>query len=786
MDEREELIMLRRLAELEAKASGGTSGSLVEGGNINLNTRPKVKNGDQYSTVRSMSIGTDRGEVLIPTVSDDGRLLSNDDAIKEYKRTGRHLGIFRDSDSATAYAKQLHLDQEKQYGEQPQGPSTGESFARGVKDPGAGLLQLLGKGAEGAQRVQEKIFSLGGLLDNPVSRLYGKAAGVSGDINREFNTSLQRDEEDYQQRRQAAEPQTLSGLINGTRPEPGTDWARIGGNVVSPVSWYLPMKAAPIAAGAPASVIAQQAGKAGGIAGSLAPIYEPTDNYAGQKAGQVATGAVVGAVTGPVLNSIANKVSEITGRLTGTRNVDPVALENEIRILLARDGIDVAQLPAGILKSSAKQAADALKRGEKLDPAAIARQIEFERIGVQPTLGQITRDPTQYTRERNLRGVEGAGEALAQRFNQQNTALGQRIGALGADKASDQYSAGLSLIERLAAADKPVKAAVSQAYGSARDSTGRHANIDVPAFSNAANNALDEKQLGRFLPESVRGLLNDVSGGKVPLNVNTAVQIDSVLSQAQRAAQRSGDDAGSLAIGAVRDALNNAPIESGAGVQAKAAFDTARGMARERFKTIEQTPALRAALDQEAPDKFVQKYIINGKVGELNALRGLIQNDPESTQIVRSQIMEHLRNKALGANTAGDKPFSQEAYNRVLRDIGTNKLLTFFSPDEVSQLQTIGRVAAYMNSQPAGSAVNNSNTAAAVMNLFAKLGNVPYIREVGAKPLENYAANRFARNALAARLAPEALLPMRSPDVDRLLPLLIPAGAAGVGTAAAR
>lgn len=90
----------------------------IRQGNIDLQNRPVVRNPDgSYSTVRSMSFGTDEGEVLVPTVADDGRNLTEDEAINEYYRTGRHLGIFRTPDEATSYAQRLHQQQEQTYGE---------------------------------------------------------------------------------------------------------------------------------------------------------------------------------------------------------------------------------------------------------------------------------------------------------------------------------------------------------------------------------------------------------------------------------------------------------------------------------------------------------------------------------------------------------------------------------------------------------------------------------------------------------------------------------------------
>lgn len=103
---------------------------LTDRGNIDLTKRPRVQNGKDISTVRSASFAFGDGkETLIPTVSEDGKLLSNDEAVAQFKKTGKHLGKFETPDQASAYAKTLHEQQEQMYAGKAPAASPGRPIA---------------------------------------------------------------------------------------------------------------------------------------------------------------------------------------------------------------------------------------------------------------------------------------------------------------------------------------------------------------------------------------------------------------------------------------------------------------------------------------------------------------------------------------------------------------------------------------------------------------------------------------------------------------------------------
>ena len=563
----------------------------------------------------------------------------------------------------------------------------------------------------------------------------------------------------------------------------GFDSARFSGNVTSPVN-------ALIAGGAgalPATIAGQAAAGGGmGLLGALtAPVYGADSSTLGtSKAGQAAAGVIGGAVLTPVAVKAADVIGKGLDRIVNTvRNwagkgevVNEQIVLNSIRTELSRENIALDDVPKAILDKVKLQVGEALKQGKTVSPTALLRQADFQAVGTQGTLGQITRDPVQYTREMNLRGVAGPGDPLMRRFNEQRGAFGKVLGDLGADKADDAYVAGGRLTDALAAFDAPKRANVDALYNAARDSGGRSAQMNPQQFSQAANEALDARMLGGALPSQARALLNDVSTGKIPFDVQNSVVLRRTLEGIARDASRQGNAQGALAVRQITSALDTVGVETNAGVGAIKAFNEARTAAAQRFSTIEKNPALKAFLDGKVdPDKFVSKFVVNGGTDDLGQLSQILNKDGK--EVVRQQIAAHLEGKAFGANVTADAPFAVERFNETLKSMGREKLSAFFTKEEVDQLFTLGRAAAWAGKRPAGSAVNESNTASAAMSLFANLKGasaaVPFVKQVRDTMVVN-------RGLLAQ--PPTQPIPMLSPALREFVPgVPIAAGMAGGG-----
>ncbi|WP_234263090.1 hypothetical protein [Hydrogenophaga sp. NFH-34] len=510
---------------------------------------------------------------------------------------------------------------------------------------------------------------------------------------------------------------------------------------------------------------AQQAMGAGAAQVARGPLQAAAEGMAANPGMQIAGAAGTGLGAGIAREEGGGTVAQIVAGLAGgmsaagltqaARSVGQAAkrlvpvrhrvVDQRIDEALKQAGVNWSEVPEQVRRLVREDAAQALKTGDDLNADALSRLVEFRRVGATPTRGTVSLDPVQITREQNLArmGANASDEGLhglARVQNDNNRALIDNLNRLGADSADDAFAAGERAISGLQRGLDAQKANVDHLYSQARDSAGRSFPLDGHSFTTTASKLLDDNLLGGALPESVQSHLNRIAQGQVPFTVDYAQQLATAIGKLQRG---TSDGQTRMALGLVRRALDDTPImemgqqgpAAGArmtgttapyaggpelGQQAVDAFNKARLANKMMMRRIERIPGLKAVYEGNAtPDDFVQKHVISSaaKGQDVQALASLLRStDHQAHEAVRASIAQHLKQAAIGIASDEGGKFSASGFNRALfRLRAQRKLKAFFSPEEIEQLQAVGRVSHYTTAQPAGSAVNNSNSGTFLM-----------------------------------------------------------------------
>lgn len=559
---------------------------------------------------------------------------------------------------------------------------------------------------------------------------------------------------------QYAPPETLPGMAG--LPEPETKAEKIVGTASRTLMSAAPfVRAGQMAAQAPGAVrsavgemVSTQPGVQAVSAGSAGAAGETARQEGIGPTGQFFA-SMAGGLSPALASSLGNKARGI-GRMLSRGKVSNELTDE----LLKRNNIDVKGMEVSARNALRNDVRKAVKVGDTVDQAALRRLADYRQVGATPTRGTVTLDPADVTMEKNLAKIgvntgDDALQRLAQIQNENDQILTQSLNRLGAEGADDTTRAATRIMKTLVDGDKVLKEGVNKAYRAVRDSSGRYAKLNTRAFSQRANDLLDEQMLGSALPKSTKNLLNDISDGSIPLDMNTMVQIDKRLSGQARDAFRAGNSEAALAVKQIRDALQETPLDSQAGEQARNLYNQARQLARQRFSVIEKTPALKAALDDAAPDDFVRKYIISGSKAnerDVAGLANLLSEEPQAMNQARTQILAHLKNKALSGAPDELGKFSPANFRRELSKIGDKKLGMFFNDQELAEINAIKRVAGYEKFRPTGAAVNESNTAATLIGkgldaIAGGASRVPFGGSAVSEPLRNIMRGREAANA---------------------------------------
>ncbi len=507
----------------------------------------------------------------------------------------------------------------------------------------------------------------------------------------------------------------------------GMDWMRIGGGVANPMSW----------AGGGAAGSGVLAGiKAGAQSGAFQAMLQPVaseGNFIWDKATQAGLGAAIGGTLGGALQALRPAFSWATRSVREAIGAadDKVAQTASERItpqILKEAGIDSAKVDPNLYSAIKTEVADALRAGVDPDPRVMANRADAGALPVPIHLarGQASRDPMQFAWEQRVAGQQGVGEPLNDLLSAQNKALIENLNALGANKATQPFEASQQIIQHIEGVDEAMRAQIKQAYSAVKNSAGRPSRVSTEGFLQGAKQELTQGRpdlaglvnLGDRLPPEIANIYNDIATGKLLLTVDTIQFLDRDWGGYQRGA---ANETQRLAIGALRKALYNTPIDDNLGKESMQAYNAAKALAKQRFDLIDANPAykaIEAGTKRAEPDKFFQNFIAGANVSELKALKDLI--GPDNVQMLQGTLVGNLKRVALNRASDENGVFSQAAYNKVLQDpVQAPRLRELFADNTktLDQLYRVGRVSENLIKIPAASKVNTSNTASAGANI---------------------------------------------------------------------
>ena len=385
----------------------------------------------------------------------------------------------------------------------------------------------------------------------------------------------------------------------------------------------------------------------------------------------------------------------------------------------------------------------------QINMPALERHVEADTlpVPVRLTRGQATQDVNLLSDEMNMRGKN---PELANRFNEQNGKLIENMNAIRDKAAPDVYGTNHlenadTIINSYKALDDARVSDISAKYKALRDAAGGDFPIDGKKFAENAEKMLGKELKTDFLPPALAKQLDRYKNGETM----TFEQFESMrtnLASEMRKAERSGDGNAKAAASIVRTALEDLPL-SGEAEKLKPLANEARSAAKARFDLLKKDPAYDAAVNDVAPDKFVNKYIINGNKRDLQALVEQLGQGSEGHQAVSAAVVNYLKDKAGVINDNGN--FSQAGYNKALKQLDP-KLLELVDGQTAQQLKALGNVARYTQAQPRGSYVNQSNTFVAGAKELAKSGVEKGLNAAG---LGIIPVGTMTREALAKRAA---------------------------------
>ncbi|WAI87502.1 hypothetical protein SC65A3_00961 [Psychrobacter sp. SC65A.3] len=556
-----------------------------------------------------------------------------------------------------------------------------------------------------------------------VAKSFGKVAqvansgldAVSGGINKALGTKIPTGNRAAYDRDVAAMDARKNQLRDQANYS-GVDLGELTGDIAAKAPLY-------VAGGAPGAglkglgAFAGREAAIGGLDGSLRH-----SKSTAEQVGNTALGAIGGAVGG-VAGVTVGKGVGYAGKQVARRGANKSGATATAATKLVDDAIrdtGIAVKPAARAKL-VNEATKNLSKSKQIDAAAAVRKSLLDDNGIKGTRAQISRNPQEWAAERELAKQDGNPlNSVHTNNNEQIASKWQSLADETGATPTDTNTRMASTFQTLKQGDDAAKANVSGLYDNARASAGNDVPLDHMRFINNASQELEAQGLGTFLKGDIRGIFKGMfDDPNFQLTLGKSEEINKVLN-ARLKTTTDGNER--YALGLVKDHLAKEVDETmnalggGAGKQASEAWTGAKGAHASRMQAIESNPALKAALDDKAPDDAFKKYVLNADERDLVRLVDDLKSTPEGTQNLadlQGETIEHFLTRATQANNGA---FSPAQLNKAINSFGDNRMKALFSPQQIARINDIKQVSDILMQQPLGAHVNHSNTSSALIN----------------------------------------------------------------------
>lgn len=374
---------------------------------------------------------------------------------------------------------------------------------------------------------------------------------------------------------------------------------------------------------------------------------------------------------------------------------------------------------------------------------ALARQADFEALGVRPTTGQVTRNPRALAEERNVAQIPGVGDRVRAVRAGQAPRLAEALDEAVPGESVTQTEAGRRIMGTLGTRFddegiyRQMGRQIDDLFSQARNAAGADDVLDADAFTSRISSTLDDFE--DVIPQPVKTRLSQF-GDERPMTVGEAFKLRQLLNARSR---NTTDPATGAAMSAIKGELDDFLAEAGeqgVGGDALTLFQRANDASRRRARAF-SGDLQKVVDDRVAPDDFVRRHIIGGNVDDIRQMRvTLLRKGGERGQsawdTARRQVVDYLQDKSV--SDTGN--FSASRYNSALDRLGRDKLEVLFEDAELGQLERIGRAATNLFSDPPSGGIpigNRSGTAA------GNIANIP-----GGGFMERISRGRAANRAL--------------------------------------